>query len=191
MDCLGSQLQARCLCYVELIRVAFGFQGERHVGEELNALMREGFYVFHDLPFDGFNIDHVIVGPPGVYAVETKARRKMINESNGKADYRVIFDGANLTFPHKTDNHGIEQAKRNADTLGSWLTSATGERVSVEPILTFPGWWIERTSRSRLHVVNPKEIRRIFPKVPANPLPEDKIRRITHQLEQKCRMREL
>jgi len=86
-----------------------------------------------------------------------------------------------------TDNHGIEQARRNADTLASWLTSATGERVKVEPVLTFPGWWVERAGRGRVHVVNPKEIKKIFPKRPLNPLRDDQISRITHQLEQKCR----
>jgi hypothetical protein len=49
---------------VEKVRpLRLGFKGERAVGEELNQLLRQGFHVFHDLPFDSFNIDHVIVGP--------------------------------------------------------------------------------------------------------------------------------
>jgi hypothetical protein len=53
-----------------------GYEGEVAVAQELNQLMRQGYYVFHDFVADGFNIDHVIIGPTGVYAVETKARAK-------------------------------------------------------------------------------------------------------------------
>jgi hypothetical protein len=173
------------------------------VGEQLNQLMRHGFTVYHDLPFDGFNIDHVIVGPPGVYAVETKTRRKPKDEK-GKAAHKVYYDGTRLRYPWGEDTFGLEQAKRNADHLASWLTSATGERVKAEAILTLPGWWVERTGRGAVHVVNAKEIRQIFPKpsaaVPVRATPNsefeiqhskfvspEQIQRICHQIEQKCR----
>lgn len=46
---------------------ALGYYGERTVGEELNQLLREGCYVFHDFPADpNWNIDHIIVAPSGV-----------------------------------------------------------------------------------------------------------------------------
>ena len=165
-----------------------GFQGERYVGEELNQLLGRGFHVFHDLPFDGFNIDHVIVGPPGVYAVETKTRRKPVNGEKGKSTNRIYFDGKTLTYPHGTDSYGLEQAKRNADDLASWLSSATGDRVTVHPVLTFPGWWVERTGRGPVTVVNSREITKIFPKSRPKPLEDAVIQRIVHQLEQKCRL---
>ena len=53
-----------------------GYEGELAVGQELNQLLREGYEVYHDFPADKFNIDHIIIGPAGVYAVETKARQK-------------------------------------------------------------------------------------------------------------------
>ncbi len=54
-----------------------GFAGERAVAEELNQLMLDGCRVFHDVPMEPYgNIDHVILAPTGIYAVETKARRK-------------------------------------------------------------------------------------------------------------------
>jgi len=40
-----------------------GFHGERYVAEELNELMAEGFRVFHDVPFESYNMDNVLVGP--------------------------------------------------------------------------------------------------------------------------------
>lgn len=53
-----------------------GLSGERAVAEELNQLMREGCHVFHDFPKpDRTNIDHIVIAPTGVYAIETKIQR--------------------------------------------------------------------------------------------------------------------
>lgn len=163
-----------------------GFQGERYVGEELNQLLKIGFRVYHDLPFDKFNIDHVLVGPPGVYAVETKTRRKPIDEK-GKAAHKIVYDGTHLYYPWGKDTHGLEQAKRQADYLATWLSSATGEKVEVQAILTLPGWWIDRTGRGQVNVVNTKEIPKIFPRSSTPSLSPQQIQRICHQVEQKCR----
>src|SRR5688572_1213217 len=76
----------------ELWDSRLGFTGERVVGEELNQFLASGFRVFHDVPFDNFNIDHVLVGPPGVYAVETKARRKPAT-IKGLAKAQIYSDG--------------------------------------------------------------------------------------------------
>ena len=57
-----------------------GYLGERAVAEHLEALTRTGYRIFHDVPCEGrkknFNIDHVVVGPTGVAAIEVKTRRK-------------------------------------------------------------------------------------------------------------------
>src|ERR1051325_8580125 len=55
-----------------------GFDGERYVGEVLTPLVAERFQIYHDVPFDGYKIDHVLVGPPGVFSVDTKTRRKRL-----------------------------------------------------------------------------------------------------------------
>lgn len=47
-------------------------EGERVVGQFLERLRQHGFQVFHDVVGDGFNVDHVLIGPPGVFTVETK-----------------------------------------------------------------------------------------------------------------------
>jgi len=65
-----------------------GFDGERFVGEELSRLIAFGYEIYHDVPFDGFNIDHVLVEPSGVYASETKTHCKPIDERAGK-EFRV------------------------------------------------------------------------------------------------------
>ena len=166
-----------------------GLMGERAVGEELNQLMLDGFRVFHDFPADEkWNIDHVLVGSQGVYVVETKARRKQQGPA-GQQDHVVIYNGQTLKFPHCEDRHGLEQAVRNARWLSNYLGSATGEPVSVRPILTFPGWYVElETKDTAVRVLNPKQIRKVISKNdPPNQLSPEKMQRIIHQLEQKCR----
>lgn len=52
-----------------------GAAGERATGVILDALRQEGWAVFHDVKWPGrprANIDHVVVGPPGVYVIDSK-----------------------------------------------------------------------------------------------------------------------
>src|SRR6185503_12941995 len=54
-----------------------GLSGERLVSQYLQALARDGCYVFHDLaPSKTWNIDHIVVAPGIVFVIETKTRRK-------------------------------------------------------------------------------------------------------------------
>lgn len=163
-----------------------GFHGERFVAEELNQLMSDGFHVFHDVPFDKYNIDHVLVGPTGVFVVETKTKRKRKADED---NYKVSFDGTRLNFPgDKWDTDALDQARLNAKTLSQWLSSATADHITAHPILTIPGWFVERSARSDLYVTNPKQIRNFILNSRENPLTAAEIQRASHQLEEKCKL---
>jgi hypothetical protein len=56
-------------------RWAQGARGEERVGAILSGLSEQGWYVTHDVCLGRGNIDHVLVGPAGIYAVETKSQR--------------------------------------------------------------------------------------------------------------------
>ncbi len=164
-----------------------GFAGERAVAEELNQLMLDGCRIFHDVPMEPYgNEDHVIVAPSGVYAVETKARRKR-KAPPGKRDHELIFDGERLIFPEVTDSKPIQQAQRRADQLRIFLSKAIGETVAVQPILTFPGWYVSTRSKSKMKVLNPKNIRTAVLDSRLPLLPMQVRERVIHQLDQKCR----
>jgi len=164
-----------------------GFHGERIVAEELNELMSDGFRVFHDVPFDKYNIDHVLVGPTGAFIVETKTKRKRI--AHGEEKYKVLFDGARLNFPGGNwDTEALGQARLNAKTLSQWLSSATADQITVHPILTIPGWFVERSARSDVYVTNPKQVRSFVLNSAENPLTTAEIQRAVHQLEEKCKL---
>lgn len=97
----------------KLRSMLLGLEGEVAVGQELNQLLAHGFRVYHDFPADDFNIDHIVIGPTGVFAVETKPRPKP-DTGNGKQDARVEFDGKRLMFPGWTETRPLEQAQNQA-----------------------------------------------------------------------------
>jgi hypothetical protein len=163
-----------------------GLAGEMAVGEELNRLMLDGYCVYHDFPAERFNIDHILVGPSGVFAVETKARSKR-GTGDRKAEAKVISDGERLRFPMWVTTEPIDQAKAQAVWLSKWLSSAVGDPVKVSSMVTIPGWYIERKSPNGVPVLNPKQVKAYIEAKKEEVLSESMIKRICHQLEQKCR----
>jgi hypothetical protein len=183
----GGYLVWKVLKLIDLRKsLRIGLAGEMAAGEELNRLMLDGCHVFHDFPADRFNIDHILVVPPGVFAVETKARSK---GSRGKrtAEAKVIYDGERLAFPSWVTSEPIDQAKAQATWLSKWLTGAVGEPVRVAPMVTIPGWYIERKSPNGIPVLNPKQVKAYLNGKKEAVLSETMIKRICHQLEQRCR----
>jgi hypothetical protein len=92
-----------------------------------------------------------------------------------------------LRFPSKVETKPLEQAKRRADWLSKWLSSAIGEPVAAVPVLALPGWYVKRTSPNGFSVINPKQIGSMLKHHRGNALEDKQITRIVHQLDQRCR----
>ena len=164
-----------------------GYEGEIAVGQELNQLLRDGYHVYHDFRADKFNIDHVVVGPAGVYAVETKTRRKPTTD-NSRADARVEYDGKKLRFPDWVDTKSLKQARDQAQWMEKWLSSKMYNPIGVKPALILPGWYVvDDTSSNGFPVINPKQFRSILNSNKGKKLDESMISRIKHLLDQRCR----
>lgn len=179
-------------CLIKLLRLQeqqdklrIGYDAELAVGQELDQLMRQGAAVFHDFPAEKFNIDHIVISPVGVFAVETKGRAKPILEK-GKTP-QVEYDGKALKFPSWTETESIAQAERQAKWLRRWLQKAIAEPVSVRPVLAIPGWYVNRTARGGVNVYSGKELSTLVKKGGFDSISEDKMQRIVHQVEQRCR----
>ena len=167
-----------------------GYFGERVVAEFLEPLKSQGCRVFHDVPCGegktSFNIDHVVAGPGGVFAIETKTRRKG-RSREGFAAHEIIYDGQVLAFPWGEDRHGLDQAARQAEWLEDWLAQLLGRRTAVQPILTFPGWMIIKRGRGKIAVLNPKQIPAAIATRSQQMLEERELDLIVRQLEARCR----
>lgn len=127
-------------------------EAERYVAHRLNQLRVHGYVPVNDLPCEipapragrgkakRFNIDHALIGPTGIYAIETKFRSKRDKE-------QIHYDGTAVRIGNRTpDCDPIIQARANADTLSDILFDRTGTRYEVQPVVLFPGWWIEATT---------------------------------------------
>lgn len=171
---------------VRLDRLRMGIDAETAVGQELDQLMREGAHVFHDVPADSFNVDHVVVCESGVFAIETKGRAKP-RKGRGREDARVVFDGRVLQFPDWSETAPVEQARRQAAWVAQWLTAATGTTVGAQPILALPGWWIDQTGTSDVRVINGKRPQHLLSYARGKRLSTELVRRVAYQIEQKCR----
>ena len=153
-----------------------GRAGEQRVGQLLDAQRRPGAYVIHDVVFENFNIDHVIVCRQGVFAVETKAWSK---PDSGRAV--IKFDGKTLIKCGKgVGNQPLKQAERNARDLADLITERTGLKPDVQPVVVFPGWFIESLAggykAGNTWVLNENSLTKYIRELPTTITAEDAIR---------------
>lgn len=125
-----------------------GLLAERVTGMQLNRLVADGCVVLHDLPAENFNIDHIVIGPRAVYAVETKSFRRPKGQGDA-AVHRVTFDGKALHFTDFINTDASEQAARQAKWLKRQLQESPGIDVPVVPALALPGWYIDKTEAGK------------------------------------------
>ena len=133
-----------------------GIEGEKVVGQFLERLRENGYQVFHDLIGTGFNVDHVLIGPAGVFTVETKTWSK---PQRGEA--RIKFDGEQLTVAgREPERNPVVQARAQAGWLKGLLAESTGRQFEVFPVVVFPGWYIEQSNASlkNIWVLEPKAL---------------------------------
>ncbi|HRX85243.1 MAG TPA: nuclease-related domain-containing protein, partial [Phycisphaerae bacterium] len=138
--------------------------GERIVAEYLDGLKQHGYFVFHDIEQDEpkkFNIDHVAIGPGGVFVVETKTRSKWSDDR----DVHVTYDGTSIRVNGFTpDRDPIRQVEAQAARVAELLGDAN---APIRPIVTFPGWWVEPQPRDvRVWVLSAKAIPKWILKAP-------------------------
>jgi hypothetical protein len=115
-------------------------EGERAVAQHLDSeLRRDGYEIFHDVPGDGFNVDHLVVGPSGVFVIETKTYSKPVGRES-----RVAFsDGNVLIDGHRPRRNPLNQVRSLARWARGLLLDTTGKAIPVQPVVIFPGWFVE------------------------------------------------
>ena len=159
-----------------------GMQGELVTAYELaKTVCRDNWHIFHGLyipSIDG-DIDHIIVSPKGVFAIETKmSRGSVVSYENGvvKVDKRSPLRNPNP----------IKQAKQNAAKLSKLIEQKTSIRRWVTPIVCFPGMFVYSSENTlEMMVINPKQIEKSLPS--EDSLGEDQVRKIAKVLEKEIR----
>jgi hypothetical protein len=96
-----------------------GATGEEQVGELLDGLAGDGWRVIHDASLGRGNVDHILIGPAGIFTVETKSHPGPVKVAR--------VHGATLSQA---------QAQRKA------IERVTGE--TVEPLIVFSRAWVDK-----------------------------------------------
>ena len=139
-----------------LVRLKQARDGERAVGQYLERLRADGYEVFHDVIGEGFNVDHVLIGPAGIFTVETKSYSK---PASGPAE--ISFDGEQVAIGGwQPDRNPVIQARAQAGWLRALLRETTGRDFSILPVIVYPGWFVKQDGRPKtpLWVLNPKAL---------------------------------
>src|SRR5208283_836242 len=103
-----------------------GAYAEEVVAEKLMNLP-DGYHTFNDIAFDGFNIDHVIVGSGGIFLVETKSHKGNVD---AKGDI-LLLDG------NQSPKNFLNQTWRQTYQLRDFLKKKTSREWTIKPILCF------------------------------------------------------
>lgn len=125
-----------------------GAAGEEAVGAILDEMQATGrWFAVHDVASGRGNVDHILVGPAGVFTVETKSHRGRVDQ----VDRRML-------------NRAWAQKK--------WLEEATG--LPAQPLLVFSRAWVERPGRVErgVRVLPARMLRRNLEERPTRFTPE-------------------
>jgi hypothetical protein len=100
-----------------------GAHGERHTAHLLDRLTRDGFVVFHDLAVPGSpaNVDHLVVGPSGVFVVDSKQWTGSVHQGS---------DGL-VWHNHYRLDRTLETVRWEAQVVGRLLGTRTAAVVCV------------------------------------------------------------
>jgi Nuclease-related domain len=137
-------------------------KAERHVSDLLWPLRGKDYVTFDDLMDEtaGWksNIDHVVVGPGGVFAIETKGYSIF---GNGRVE--IGKDGGLRLSTKAAQGDPLEQARSSARKISRHLKSCMRQDFFVQPILVFPGWKIAAPkSESGVVVLDDETIEEFF-----------------------------
>lgn len=121
-----------------------GAFGEEETAKELRILEKDGWVVLHDLANGSANFDHVVLGPTGVYCLNSKWSGYRLEESDeGRLVGRHRFDDdlyLNIDW-------NLRAVRGEAAALSKQIESRCGQRIWVQPVIV---WWGDVANGGRL-----------------------------------------
>lgn len=111
-----------------------GAFGEQATGKQLKELEDEGWTVLHDLPRGTGNVDHVVVGPAGVFVLDSKRTDgQVVVDEQGRITVTRLDDPA-LHYEHTGASHLRRLARETHDQV----LAVSRLNVWVTPVMV---WW--------------------------------------------------
>ena len=107
----------------------YGAMGEQWTARSLQPLEARGWVVLHDLPGDCGNLDHVVVGPGGVFLLDSKRWRGSTTVSGDIATVHKVED-PDVSWRHS----GVGHLKGLARDVHDCLLAESRVTMWVEPV---------------------------------------------------------
>jgi hypothetical protein len=104
-----------------------GAYGEKATARKLRRLTREGWVLLNDIDLGRRNIDHVLVGPPGVFLLESKWLSGLVSVARGvltvswREDPDDGYENTNFARRARTDSALVSSHLRDAGMPGLWV----------------------------------------------------------------------
>jgi hypothetical protein len=151
-----------------------GIMGETWSKDELSWLSKRGWHLSNNVPFEGFDVDQVLIGPGGAFAIETKF--------SARSDARQVVAAA------------VGQSIANAQKIALLLRTYQVD-VRVAPVLFLwgPGYReIEPESFRNVTLVRGNDVHswvRALSKSPTQ-IDEDRVKQAANAIRQFQKMRQ-
>ena len=125
-----------------------GAIGERWTGRTLRELESQGWRIFHDLAASHGNIDHVVVGPGGVFLLDSKRWKGSITVEGDSAVVRRLED-PDLHWQFTSPGH----VKGLAVEVSKAIRAGTRATVWVTPVVVVWGDFTQRVGGNKITFV--------------------------------------
>jgi len=168
--------------YPEFRNLNLGEKGERRVSEVLRTLRDRNYVTFDDLLLEGVNIDHVVVGPGGVFAIETKTYSVFGNGIAG-----IAANGELHLSGKPALKDALNQARSSAALISAEVKRWTAREVWVTPVVVLPGWRIDPPKSETTVIVLNEEIVSEFFKTRGEKLSHAQVREVCSHLDRSAR----
>jgi len=105
-----------------------GAWGEEATGRVLRELEQDGWTVLHDLPAGRGNVDHIVVGPAGVFMLDSKRLGGSVSVDEGGVVVVRRLDDPDLSYQHPGAGHLFSLARQTHDRIlkssriNTWVT---------------------------------------------------------------------
>jgi hypothetical protein len=133
-------------------RVTRGRDAEIAIAQCLKKLGRK-YFVIHDFPLPRGNADHIVIGPTGVFVIETK----------GNVGEVSICDGAVRINGYRPDRDPIQQARNASRYVRGCLRDAVEAVGWVLGVVCFERAWLEKSVVvNKVLVTRPAHLRHLI-----------------------------
>ena len=177
-------------------KIKQGRDGEIEIANYLDNALRDlltgtTIRVFHDIPRNKGNIDHILICDRGIYLIETKTLSKSTKEKT-----MLSYDGGDHIYLHtdnkktKLQNNPIIQTRNNV----TWLKTFLREQYDIQGlnypnfhikgVVLFPGHFIkdDQPWKYDTWVLHHKSFAKFLAKAPTNRLSKDNILNIAGEI---------